>query len=85
MGTVHRQHAVQVVELVLEQLGPVALQLHLVPLTLEVLIADPDAVGPGDSDEKVGKREAVVPYLEVLVPDIDDLRVDRGQGLSIST
>ena len=32
MGPVHRQHAVEVVDLVLEQLGPVTLQLHLVPL-----------------------------------------------------
>jgi hypothetical protein len=46
VGPVDGQNPVQVVDLVLQQLGPVPLQILLMGLTLQVLIADSDVVRP---------------------------------------
>ena len=69
------------VDLVLQQLRSITLDLDLVPFPFQVLIPDPDPVGPRHSNQKIGEGEAVVPDLEVLVPDIDDLRIDQRPGL----
>ena len=84
MRAVHGQDPVEVVDLVLNELGPVTLEVHLRPFPLEVLIANPNPVGTGDPDEKVGEREAVVPDREILVADVHDLGIDERPGRSIS-
>jgi len=75
------EDAVEMIDLVLQELRPVALQVDFLPGALEVLVLDPDPIGPAHADEQVGEGEAVVPHLEVLVADIHDLRVDHRPGL----
>src|SRR5580765_6863241 len=41
VGAVHRQHPVEVIDLVLEQLGHVALELDFVGIALVILVANP--------------------------------------------
>src|SRR3990170_1984651 len=77
-GSIHREHAIQVVDFVLEQFGPVAGELDLVRSALEVLVADPNVMGPLDPDQEIGKREAVVPDREILGADVHDFRIDEG-------
>lgn len=81
MRPIDRQHAIEVIDLMLQQLGPVALELGLVELAAQVVVAHPNAIGAEDADQQVGEREAVVPHREVLVADIDDFRVDQHPGL----
>ena len=45
LGPVHRQHAVEMVDFVLQQLRPVPLEVDLVPLALGGLVAHPDTIG----------------------------------------
>jgi hypothetical protein len=79
---IDREDPVEVIDLVLQQLGTVALDLQLGPLTLEILIAKPDPIRPGDPDQEIRKGEAVVPHLEVFGSYVEDLRVDQWPGLS---
>src|SRR5262249_6015699 len=81
VGTIDREYPVQVVDLVLQQLGAIALELDLMGVSLEILIADPNVIRPLHPDQQVGEGEAVVPHREVLGPDIDDLGIDQGPGL----
>src|SRR2546426_8447128 len=39
-----------------------------------------DLVGPGDANEQVGKREAIVPHEEVVPPHVRDLGIDHGSA-----
>src|SRR5207253_2828847 len=80
---VESQDAIQVVDLVLQQLRHRSLDLHGVLLALRVGIADRDLVGPGDTNEQVGKREAIVPHQEVVPPYVRDLGIDHGPALLV--
>jgi hypothetical protein len=80
LGAIHSEHAIEVINLVLEQFGPIAFDLDLLPIALQVLVSHPDAIGARDSNQKVGEGETVVPYLEILSPDIDNFRVDERPG-----
>src|SRR5256886_12909076 len=42
-----------------------------------------DLVGPGDANEQVGKREAIVPHEEVVPPHVRDLGIDHGPALLV--
>ena len=77
MRPVDREHSVEVIDLMLQQFRPVALEVGFVRLAPQVVIADADAVGSEDAHEQVGEREAVIPHREVLVPDVDDLGIDE--------
>lgn len=78
MGPIYGQNAVQVVDFVLEKFGSVSLEVDLMEVSFEVLVTDPDPVGPLDSDQQVGERKAVIPDRKVLGADVDDFRVDQG-------
>ena len=77
MWPVYREHPVQVVDLMLQQFRAVALELGFVRLAPQVVIAHPNAVGPEDAHQEVGRGEAIVPDGEILVTDVDDLGVDE--------
>src|SRR6185503_6657969 len=53
--TVDREHAIEVVNLVLDQLGAIALEVFFMPGALDVLVPEADAVGPLDPDQQVRK------------------------------
>src|SRR5438093_9801041 len=78
---VHGQHTVEMINLVLDQFRPISFKIHLRPLSFEILMTDSDSIGPGDTDEEIGKGEAVVPNREVLIPDIHDLGIYKGPRL----
>lgn len=77
MRPVDREHSVEVIDLMLQQLRPVALEIGLVRLAAQVVVSDANAVRPEDAHQQVGEREAVVPHREILIADIDDLRIDE--------
>jgi len=77
MRPVDREHSVEVIDFMLQQLGPLPLEVCLVLPATEVVIANPDTVSTQDADEQVGKRETVIPDREVLIPDVDDLGIDE--------
>src|SRR4051812_12254947 len=77
LGTIHREYAVEVIDLVLEKLCTVSLHFYLLPLPFEVLISHSDPVSPRYTDQEVRERKAIIPDLEVLCPDVDDLRIDQ--------
>ena len=81
MRPVHREHPVEMVDLVLQQFRAIALELGFMRLAPQVVVADANAVGAEDAHQKVGVREAVVPDRKVLVPDVHDLRIDEHPGL----
>ncbi len=81
MGTIDRQHAVEVINLVLKQFRPVALKLGLVHPTAQVAVADANAVGTKHTHQQVGEREAIVPHREVLVSDVNDFGIDQNPRL----
>src|SRR5881296_384138 len=80
---IESQDAIQVVDLVLQQLRHRSLDLHGVLLALRVGIAHHDLVGPVDANEQVGKREAIVPHEEVIPPHVRDLGIDHGPALLV--
>jgi hypothetical protein len=82
VGAVDREHAIEMIDLVLHQFGTVPFDLHLGPFASQVLIADSNPMGSGDSDQQVGEGETVIPHLEVLIPDIDDFGIDQRPGLT---
>ena len=79
--SIDRQHAIQMVDLVLQQFSAVALELDLMGISLEILIPNPQVIGPLYPDQEVGEGETVVPDREILGPDIDDLRIDQSPRL----
>ena len=79
---VHRQHAVEMVDLVLHQLGHVPFQFHLVPLPPQVLVAHPHVMRAQHAHVQVGDREAIVPDGEVLMADIHDLGIHQHPRLA---
>ncbi len=76
---VDRQHAVEVVELVLEHPTDVVVGLHEPLLAVEVEGAEGDHLGAHDGEADVGDREAPLGPL-ALAALLDDLRVDRDAG-----
>jgi len=53
MGTVYDQHAVQMVNLMLDKRRGIPLEIRRVLYSLEVLIPDPYAIGAGDPGQEV--------------------------------
>src|SRR4029079_9402609 len=78
VGSIDCQDAIEVIDLVLEQLGAIAFELLLMPAALHVLIANPYSIDTRDPDQQVGEGEAIVPDPEILVSYVYDLRVDQG-------
>jgi hypothetical protein len=75
LGPIDSQDAIEVIDLVLKKLRPIAFEVNLLPVALEVLIPHPDPIGARDPDQEVGERKTIVPHLEILGPNIDDLGV----------
>src|SRR5687768_6112819 len=65
------------VNLMLEEFCPITFHLQFRPLPFEILIPNPDAISPGDPYQQIGERETIVPHFEILVADVDDLRIDQ--------
>jgi len=80
VGAVDREDSIEVVNLVLEQLGHVTLELDFVGVALGVLVADPDAPGPLYPDQQVGIGEAVIPDREIVAADLRDFGIDQHPG-----
>src|SRR5215213_4955596 len=78
---VYGQHAIQVIDLVLQELCSITFDFRLRPFPSQVLVLDPDPVGAGNADPEIREREAIVPDLEILVTDVQDLRIDQGERL----
>jgi len=81
MRPVDCEHSVEVIDLMLQQFSPVALEVGFVRPAPQIVIADANPVGSEDANKEVGEREAVIPHREVLVPNVDDLGVDEHPGL----
>ena len=79
-GSVHRQHALQMVDFMLKELRHVALQLACMSFPSQVLVADAYMMGSLQSDHQVGKREAIIPHGKIVGPDIGDFRIDQDPG-----
>jgi hypothetical protein len=77
MRPVDGEHSIEVIDLMLQQLGPVALEVGFMRPAAQVVIAHTNPVGTEDANEEVGEREAIIPHREVLVPDVDDLGIDE--------
>ncbi len=76
-GAIHRQHAVKVIDLVLQQLSQVAFGIDYVLAAGKILITNPYLIGAGNPDHQIGKRETVIPHRKVRVSDIHYLRVHQ--------
>src|SRR3990172_5106034 len=82
-GAVHGEHTVEMVNLVLQQLGERALGVKAVAPPREVLVLHGHPVRPVDPDHQVGEREAVIPHQEILISDIHDFRIDQRPALGV--
>lgn len=80
MRTINREHPVQVIDLVLQQLRAIALEFRFVRLPAKVVVAHANAVGAQDAHEEVREGKAIVPDGEIFLADVDDLRVDQDPG-----
>src|SRR5437879_9056716 len=65
------------VQLMLQQLRHRSLEVHYHDLTLHVCVAQGRAKGAIDPYEEIGKREAVVPDMEILGTHVSNLGVDH--------
>src|SRR3982751_3529378 len=72
LRSVDREDTIEMIDLMLKQLGLVAFDIQLQPFALQILITNSDPVRAGDANQEVGKREAVVPDVEVFVADVHD-------------
>ena len=81
MRSVYREYPIEMIDLVLQQFRTVTLELGFVRLAPQVMVAHPDAVRSQHPHQQVGVGEAVIPYGEILVTDVDDLRVYEYPGL----
>ncbi len=81
MRAIYGEYPVEMIDFVLQQFGAVALELGFVRLAAKVVVAHPDAVRSQYAHQQVGIREAIIPHGEVLVTDVDDLRIDEYPGL----
>ncbi len=77
MRPIHGQNSVQVVDFVLEELSPIALEIDLVKFALEVLVTDPNPIRSVDPDQQIRERKTVIPDRKVFGADVDDLGVDQ--------
>jgi hypothetical protein len=68
------------VDLVLEELGHVALEVDFLDFSLEVFVPDPDVIGALDPHQEIGEGKAVVPDREILGADIENFGIDHGPG-----
>ena len=75
MRPVDREHSIEVIDFMLQEFSAVTLEVGLMRLAAQVVVADANAVGPEHTHEQVGEGEAVIPHREVLVADIDDLGI----------
>src|SRR5437660_2865513 len=80
---VEREDAVEMIDLVLQQLGHRPLELHGVLLALQIGGCEGRRVGARHAHKHVREAEAVVPHEEVIRPDVGDLRVDHGPTLLV--
>src|SRR3989442_321119 len=80
---VHCQDAVQVVDLVLQQLSHPLLELHRVHLALQVLVSQAHLIGARHPHQQVGETKAVVPHLEIVGADVGNLRVHHRPALLV--
>ena len=80
VGSVQGEDSVEMVDLVLEQLGPVTLEVGFEFVALHVLIPNSNPVRPLDPHDQAREGEAVVPDREVVGTDIDDFGIDERPG-----
>lgn len=78
---VHGEDAVEVVDFVLNELGHVAAEIGAMLATAEVQVLQRNVVRANDTDHELWERKAVVPNLEVVGTDVDDLRIDKGHAV----
>lgn len=78
---VDAKHAVEVVDLVLEELGKRTNRIDPAPLSTELLIDDFYLVGSLNPHHESGDREAIVPDPKILVSNVGHSRVDHEPGL----
>jgi hypothetical protein len=74
------EHAVQVIDLVLEQLRPITFDVHFLPFAFQILITYPNAVSARDANQEIGERKAIIPDFEVFSTDVYNLGVDQRPG-----
>src|SRR5467141_3242099 len=82
-GAIEGQNAVQMVDLMLQQLRHRPLELHGILLALGIGVVHRDLIGPVDANQQVGKREAVVPHQKIVAPHVGDLGVHHRPTLLI--
>jgi hypothetical protein len=51
LRAIHREDPIEMIDLMLEELGPIAVQVDFVPRALEVLVAHPDPIGSRDANQ----------------------------------
>ncbi len=78
MRPIHGENPIQVINFMLEELGPITLEIDFVELAPEILVADPDPVGSLHPDQEVREGKTVVPHREIFGADVDDFGVDQG-------
>lgn len=77
---VDRKNSVEMVDFVLQEFGPIGLELDLVALPLLVVVPNPDPISSLNSHQQIREGETVVPYGEVVGSNIDDLWIDQNPG-----
>lgn len=82
-GAVHGEYSVEMIDLVLQQLGERALGVNAVASSREVLVFHRDAMGSLYPNHEIRKREAVIPDEEVVIADIQDFRIDHREPFGV--
>ena len=78
-GVVDDQHPIKVFDLMLEEFSEGSFSLDLLSLPGEILVLELDTVRSLDAHEEVRNREAVIPHVDVSLPDVDYRRIDQEQ------
>jgi hypothetical protein len=53
LGAVDREDSVEVVDFVLQEFRPITFQIHLYPVSLKILVSNPNAVRSRNSNQEV--------------------------------
>lgn len=77
---IDRQDAVEVIYLVLDELGSIPVEFDFVNGVSHILVLEANSVGPLDPYQHVGERETVVPHDEIFGANINNLGVDQWPG-----
>jgi hypothetical protein len=80
--SIDAQNSVQVIDFMLKQFGKVAIftRAKLLPISIQVLIADGDFLMPFDLHENREKAQACVPDYDLFAAMLSDVRVDERPG-----